>query len=348
MAKRVAIPRALLYYQYYPMWKTFFERLGAEVITSDETSKMMLAQGSSRVVSETCLPTKVFCGHVISISDQADYVFVPSIRSLKPQVYNCSKFLGLPDLVRGTVKESPPVLDIEIDVNKGQRKVKEQIHLLGRHFTLNPFKINSAYEKALEIDQTYKRLMRDERLTPLEAIERLFGREEKKSGREGRGSLVVRNRQGSDELSARSRLDMTVALVSHPYNIYDAFINHNIVNRLKAMGVKIVTAETAPEGALEEGIVKLVGKQYWTFEDEVVGAAGYYLDTNVDGLICVVCFGCGPDSLMMDVIQRAAKERGNKPLLMVTLDEHTGEAGLVTRIEAFVDMLYRRRARAAS
>ena len=45
---------------------------------------------------------------------------------------------------------------------------------------------------------------------------------------------------------------------------------------------------------------------------------------------------------MMDVIHRAAKENGNKPVMNVILDEHTGEAGLVTRLEAFVDMLQRR------
>ncbi len=346
MAKRVAIPRALLYYQYYPMWKTFFEELGAEVITSDETSKMILAQGSARVVSETCLPTKVFCGHVISISNQADYVFIPSIRSLKPQVYNCSKFLGLPDLVRGTVKESPTILDIEIDVNKGPRKVREQIHTLGRHFTINPFKINSAYERALAMDETYKRLMREEKLAPPEAIARLTGTNDKKGEAKSR-SLGFSSGHVSDQRSNHGA-DLKVALISHPYNIYDTFINHNMIARLKQMGVNIVTAETAPEGALDKGVTTLVGKQYWTFEDEIVGAGGHYLNEDVDGLICVVCFGCGPDSLMVDVIQRAAKQHANKPFMVVTLDEHTGEAGLITRLEAFVDMLYRRRVRAAS
>jgi len=64
---RVGIPRALLYYQYYPMWKTFFEALGAEVIVSPATTQTMLANGSSRVVADTCLPVKVFLGHVLTV-----------------------------------------------------------------------------------------------------------------------------------------------------------------------------------------------------------------------------------------------------------------------------------------
>lgn len=345
MAKKVVIPRALLYYQYYPMWKTFFEYLGADVITSNETMKTTLSQGSARVVAETCLPTKVFCGHVIGLADQADYVFIPSIRSLRPQVYNCSKFLGLPDLVRGIAKESPPVLDIEIDVNKGEKNVREQIHWLGRHFTLNPFKINQAYERAQEVDRAYKRLMREEKLTPPEAIARLEGDQgdgKQDSRGSGEGPVYTAQPTAKDPRQGVGRR-LNVAVVGHPYNIYDTYINHDLIGRLRSMGVHILTAEMAPEDGLEEGITKLVGKPYWTFEDEVVGAAGYYLNTDIDGLICVVCFGCGPDSLMIDVIQRAAKQQASKPLMLITLDEHTAEAGLVTRIEAFVDMLYRRR-----
>lgn len=329
--KRVAIPRALLYYQYFPMWKIFFEELGAEVVTTGETKRMTLAAGSARVVAETCLPTKVFIGHVISIADQVDYVFAPSIRSLEPQVYNCSKFLGLPDLVRGVVKECPPILDLEIDVSKGERKVREQIHWLGRHFTRNPFKINRAYERALAADQSYLRTMRTRRLSPPEALEILD---------DGKTNLDCRD---EPRTLSNPSAGVRIGLVGHPYNIYDSFINHNLLKRLRAMDVDIATAETAPEGALDRGTASLVGKPYWTFEDEVVGAAGYFFESDVDGMICIACFGCGPDSLMVDVIHRAAKERGGKPVMNIVLDEHTGEAGLVTRLEAFVDMLKRRR-----
>jgi predicted nucleotide-binding protein (sugar kinase/HSP70/actin superfamily) len=346
----VAIPRALLYYQYYPKWKTFFESLGVEVITSEETRRMTLAQGSARLVAETCLPTKVFCGHVISLAGKADYVFIPSIRSLESQVYNCSKFLGLPDLVRAVVKEGPTVLDIEIDVNKGEKKVREQIHLLGKRFTRSSSAIDAAYEKALAVDQAYQRLMRQDKLTPTEAIARLFDADSSRNG----SATGQKKRHEDDDPSGpvyktvSAKADgngantLTVAVVGHPYNIYDTFINHNLVARLRSLGVSVLTSELASEEALDAGTATLVGKPYWTYEDEVVGAAGHYFESDVDGIICVVCFGCGPDSLMMDVIQRASKQHPSKPLMMVILDEHTGEAGLITRIEAFVDMLFRR------
>jgi len=51
--------------------------------------------------------------------------------------------------------------------------------------------------------------------------------------------------------------------------------------------------------------------------------------------------GCGPDSLMIDLLRRRAK--GTKPFLSLVIDEHTSESGLITRLEAFVDMIGRHR-----
>ena len=45
---------------------------------------------------------------------------------------------------------------------------------------------------------------------------------------------------------------------------------------------------------------------------------------------------------MIERITRRSKQF-NKPLLNLTIDEHTGEAGFITRLEAFVDMLYRKK-----
>ena len=75
----------------------------------------------------------------------------------------------------------------------------------------------------------------------------------------------------------------------------------------------------------------------------MTGCAGHYLkDNKIDGVITLTAFGCGPDSLMVERITRKSKQF-NKPLLNLTIDEHTGEAGFITRLEAFVDMLYRKK-----
>jgi len=75
----------------------------------------------------------------------------------------------------------------------------------------------------------------------------------------------------------------------------------------------------------------------------LTGTAAYYmLNHKVDGIIALSAFGCGPDSLMVDEIRYHAKNK-NVPMIVLTIDEHTGEAGFVTRLEAFIDMLVRRK-----
>jgi len=327
---KVGIPRALLYYQYYPMWKVFFEELGAEVVVSPLTTKTTLSSGSSRVVADTCLPVKVFLGHVLSLVKECDYMFIPAIRSVKNKIYNCSKFLGLPDMTRAVIPESPPILGIEVDVNRGKRCLYQTIYKLGRHFTWDPFKVRRASIAAWQAHLNYKQLMASHSLIPPQAIAGIFGTSQVEP--ETRlGSLL------SDQT--------TIAIIGHPYLIYDEHINHRLIHRIEQAGGKVLTPEMVTTTELELAITKLTGRAYWTYEEEVVGAGEHYLESGADGVIGVMAFGCGPDSLMMDMVCRQAARLRATPFMSLTLEEHTSEAGIVTRLEAFLDMIHRKRRR---
>ena len=65
----------------------------------------------------------------------------------------------------------------------------------------------------------------------------------------------------------------------------------------------------------------------------------------VDGLIYITAFGCGTDSLTAELVERTVRRRSGIPQLILNIDEHTGQAGVVTRLEAFVDMARWRRGR---
>jgi predicted nucleotide-binding protein (sugar kinase/HSP70/actin superfamily) len=136
---------------------------------------------------------------------------------------------------------------------------------------------------------------------------------------------------------------ISIALVGHGYNIYDERVCMKVIDKLEKMDVQVYTSLQLSDEQLDEGIASLGNEKYWANEDEMTGTAGHYLkDTKVDGVITITAFGCGPDSLMVERITRRAKQF-NKPLLNLTIDEQTGEAGFVTRIEAFVDMLFRKK-----
>ena len=327
---RIGIPRALLYYQYYPMWYTFFHELGAEVVVSPPTTQVMLSSGSSRVVADTCLPVKVFLGHVLSLVDKCDYIFIPAIRSVKRKAYNCSKFLGLPDMTKAVIPKSPPILDIDIDVNKGKRKLYSAIYQLGRYFTWNPFKVRRASIAAWQAHLNYRQLMSGSGLTPPQAIERISGT----SGAEPKS-------HSTNPTSPQ----VTIAIIGHSYLLYDEHINHRLIHRLEQAHNRVLTPEMVTTQELESATARLVGEAHWTYEEEVVGAGEHYLGSGTDGVIGIMAFGCGPDSLMMDMVRRQAARLRTTSFMSLTLDEHTAEGGLATRLEAFLDMIYRKKRR---
>lgn len=338
---RIGIPRALLYYQYYPMWQTFFEELGAKVVVSPKTTQAMLSAGSSRVVADTCLPVKVFLGHVLALVDKCDYVFIPAVRSLKNDIYNCSKFLGLPDMTRAVIPECPDILDVDIDVNQGMSKINRAIYRLGGKLTRNPFRVRRARIAAEEADKNYLSLMVSGGLTPPEAILNLTGL---KNSPEVISPMPVQKPvTGAVSPMSVQKNGITIALIGHPYLVYDEYITHRLIHRLQQAGCRVLTPEMLTSQELETAVNKLAGRAYWTYEEEVVGAGGHYLNSDVDGIIGVMTFGCGPDSLMMDMVSRQATRLQAASFMSLTLEEHTAEAGLVTRLEAFTDMVYRRK-----
>lgn len=323
---KVGIPRAMLYYQYYPMWQTFFRGLGAEVIVSGETNHTIVAKGAARVVPDTCLPVKTFLGHVLSLADKCEYIFIPTVRSIQPKVYNCSKFLGLADMTRIVIPESPPILDIEIDLNRGQCRLYLDIYRLGHHFTKNPFIIKKAALAAWETHRLYRQLMAEQHKTPVEMMGVLFGDKKAPS-------------PAPEPACART----TIALVGHPYLISDRHLSHRLLERLRTADCFVLTPEMLTCTQLKTGLEQSIGQGYWTYEDEVVGAASYYLQNGVDGVISLMAFGCGPDSLMTDTAQRHARKLGTTPFMSLVVDEHSAESGLVTRLEAFLDMVHFRK-----
>jgi len=347
---QIGIPRALFFYQYYPLWYTFFTALDAEIVLSPSTNREIMSAGLSSMVSETCLPVKTYAGHVAWLRDAGvDWVFIPAIRSFAGSDFNCSKFLGLPDLMKANIKACPPILDMDVDASKPERTLDRALQMVGRRLCRDRRKVDAALAAAFSTHHRYQVMMRDG-LTPMQAMIRLgYLQEEEGSsqshppltrpseGGAGRGGIVTDAR-----LRGKSS-PLTIALVGHPYCIYDTYLNHNILKRLTRLGVHILTCEMAPAEGLMEGIRRLSGEWYWTYEGEVVGAAGhYFIDPRVDGVIAVAAFGCGPDSTMLAVIQRAARLE-SRAYMSLIIDEHSGEAGIVTRLEAFVDMLARRK-----
>jgi len=317
MPLKTGIPRALLYYHYYPMWRIFFEELGAEVVLSDPSTKGVLARGLKYAVDEICLPVKMTFGHVLDLAGKVDYIFLPRMVSVQRREYICPKFLGLPDMIR-RLDGLPPLIDVNVDLYRSKEGAYLAAKKVGRIFTKNNFKIWMAYRRSLKAHNKYFRLLQLG-LLPEEAL------------------AVLEDKVKNEPLPYPG--DLTVALIGHPYNIYDNYVSMNMIKRLRDMGVTVVTAEHLPEKVVRSYAAHLPKRLFWTLSQWMIGAAFHYLErADVSGMVHVAAFGCGPDSMTGELIERRARALG-MPFLNLTLDEHTGEAGVVTRVEAFLDMV---------
>lgn len=132
---------------------------------------------------------------------------------------------------------------------------------------------------------------------------------------------------------------LNIALSGHPYNIYDKFVNMDMVKKLNELNVGVITEEYVDESRINNESKELYKRPFWTFARNSYGFTSY-VSTNkiVDGIIYISSFACGIDSVVIELIKNKI---GDFPFMVLKIDEHTGEAGLETRIEAFVDMLER-------
>jgi predicted nucleotide-binding protein (sugar kinase/HSP70/actin superfamily) len=328
----VGIPRALLYYKYFPMWAVFLKKLGADLVVSEETNQRVILQGASRVVSDTCLPVKVFVGHVLALVGKCDSVLIPVVRSTEKKVLNCARFLGLPDMTKAVVPEAPPIFEIEFDVNRGRHFLYRQIYTLGSHFTRNPLKIRQAAHHAWTTYGLHRRMMPQYHLTRVEAI-------------------MMQDTMLNSMTEPVSKMKgtlLTIGLVGHPYVLHDKQISQNLIEKLRSYSIEVLTPEMVPRIPAKTNInAEFTGlaSRYWESEEDMIDAGNFYIDSKVDGIIGMMSFGCGPDSLMMHLVQRQA-QNADIPFMNLTVEEHTAEAGIVTRVEAFVDMLHRRNKKA--
>lgn len=316
--KKIGIPRGLLFYTYYPFWRTFFEELGLEVVISPPTSKAILDEGVRAAVDETCLPVKVFYGHVLELYDKVDYLFIPRIVSIERNAFICPKFMGLPEMIKISLPGTPEMIDTCIDLSKGNSRHFGAFREVGLTFTRSIPKIVHAYYQASRNLKKYQSLMLRGYL-PNQAISILYGRQER---------------------TQRINAMRTIAVLGHPYNVYDEHVNMNILDKLINMGVRPLTLEMISPSILEKNAKGGRKQIFWTFGKHILGAIEHVrARRDVDGIIYLTSFGCGPDSMIGEIVERRCYRAGTMPFMRLNLDEHSGEAGLLTRLEAFVDMI---------
>jgi len=300
------------------MWKTFIEALGHEVVISPPTNQDILNNGVKACVDDACLPVKVFFGHIIYLKERVDRVLVPRLMSISTREFICPKFCGLPEMVYYGMNRNVSMLVLNIDLHRKNSKMVDAYVQLGEKLSNNYENINIAYKKATQTQSVFDEQIQNG-IFPFTAIEGAYPRK----------SEIARNQQ-----------KRTIGVIGHPYLLYDRFLNMDILWKLQKRNITYLTPERIPQEKVEKEAATLPKRMFWSLGKHLYGSAlTMARDHLVDGMIYLSAFGCGIDSLMGDITERHIRRNSDIPFTSITLDEHTGEAGVNTRLDAFIDMM---------
>ncbi len=306
---RVGIPFCLETYDLFPFYNEFFNNLGFNVILSDETNRNIVNISNTLSVTDTCFPVKVVLGHVKNVIDKKiDALFLPALinreknHDFQANTYQCPYIQGIP-FMSGSLLEF-----------KNLRIISPKIRLLEGE---------KNYESTIkELEKSFKKfhISRNKIISAF-------------------NSAVVRQREFVEKLKMKGRevlenYDNLTVLVGRPYNTQDDGINLSMSSKISSLGANII-----PMDFLDFSEVSIYGEHdnmFWHSGHKILSSAKIIMDNPKLNAVYVTNYGCGPDSFIKTFFSDYMK---NKPYLEIEIDEHSADAGYVTRLEAFYDSL---------
>ncbi|MDI6793392.1 MAG: acyl-CoA dehydratase activase [bacterium] len=310
-ALKIGIPRVLNFYELFPYWNAFFSQLGLEVVLSGPTKQNQIHQSVEVVTAETCFPIKVVHGHILSLIEAGvDYIFLPSVLNMAKtnpaleQNYACPYVQAAPYIVKSAIDVDAKGIEMltpNISFQNGNRYLSKELVKLGRQINKSPKEIKAAMAVA-------------------EAAQGKFYRRLTNRGREILASLDPNQ--------------PAAVLISRPYNGCDPGLNLEIPKKLRDMGVLAIPMDFLP---LEEvDVSDDFPNMYWKYGQKIISAAGFISSHPFLNAIYLTNFGCGPDSFILHFCR---EKMNGRPYLQLEVDEHSADAGAITRCEAFFDSL---------
>jgi predicted nucleotide-binding protein (sugar kinase/HSP70/actin superfamily) len=335
---RIGIPRALMFYRFFPLWRTFFERLGWKVMVSDGVKQ------KEKIIyfEDSCLPMKLLVTHAVQLKDKVDHLFIPRLVSIHRTYIMCPKFRGAPDIVRLATEGNVSIIDETIDLRKGGAPLIRSFANIAEKLGASRKESRRAFREA---EASYSKFQKDwaDRINRLPTGQ-LFEMDVSTPPPSKTSLPLAGGEKGEGGPLKRADL-FRVAFIGHPYNLLDIDINKDLLALAKSLGMEIITSDLPSEKEIDREVSGLSKEIYWSSGREIVGSLFHFLSGGVDGVVFLTSFKCGIDALLQEFIKRRLKVRGGSsiPFLILSFDEHTGREGLTTRMEAFRDVIEERK-----
>lgn len=133
-----------------------------------------------------------------------------------------------------------------------------------------------------------------------------------------------------------------ILVLAHSYVIFDEFLNKGILETIKNAGYNPIYPAYYRFSSFYISS-DLPKEFFWSSARDIYNYFEWAVNnTQIDGTVYLMTFGCGIDSFLQELIMRKCNKVG-LPYLCITVDEHGADVGILTRIEAYLDMIEWRR-----
>ncbi|MDR2499712.1 MAG: acyl-CoA dehydratase activase [Treponema sp.] len=299
----VGIPRCFSTHTLYPLYSWFFHTLGIRTFLSNEAAH----EGIARAESAYCYPAEIAHGAVQDCLDKgADYVLLPHFRDMPSYETTVhANFCPITQSLPYYIEKAFPDVDktkflpLVVSFKFGEAKALELFTLMAKQLGVSAEETKGAFEKARGMQDAY-----------FDAARRL-----------GESALA----------EARQADRPVIALLGRPYNAFTPEANMGIPRKFTTRGYSIIPFDILPFGNQD-----IFPNMYWYYGQQDVKAAELLKEEEHIYITYITNFSCAPDSFILHYIKWIM---GHKPFLILELDSHSADAGIDTRVEAFLDII---------
>lgn len=305
----IGIPNTLYMVEYVPFWELFFKKLGYHVRLSSGRPDF-LESGKEIAGAEFCAPLCYWHGHVKSLADTVDYLFLPHTflggdpSNPKFYCYYSSYAVSLVQNIESLQLQGrciAPIIDFSKPAIDNIQRLYESLPQALK-LIQTPTEIQNAYTEAWQWFSEQQQQLH---------------------------SLFRQHQHLFDDIS--------VVLLGRPYLILDSVLNKNIPEKFNDLGISTFFQDMLPLDELQVNpyTQEYIDWNHWKFGGDILRAAEYVCQRHGLYPVILTAFKCSPDSFVLSYVKEIM-DFYQKPYLVLQLDEHGSDVGYETRIEAAV------------
>ncbi len=312
-APTVGINRSFLTMMLYPLYYNFFTAMGFKVVLPDKA----IPEGIARKGASFCHPYEIAHGYYMDLLEKnPDYVVVPHIREIFVPKANsrrhdmqaaCQLVQSEPYCYKeafADLEKGKKILRPIFDFSKGYAADEKAFRNLACAMGKRGKVISQAFDYAISQQNNFFKSVKN------------FGK-----------VFLTELEKNPDKIA--------IVIFGRPYNALSSDINMGIPEKFSSRGIPVI-----PYDMLDFDDEPVSNQMHWATGQMLLKAARVVQKHKQLFGVWITNFSCGPDSFLQrffrDIMER-------KPSLTLELDSHTADAGITTRVEAFLDIVDRYR-----